>query len=211
MRNRVMLIILFLCLISFCSSVSDSSSVANPSGEQQPVKAMFIMISNLTSGLLGALVVLVIGEILRHKRDKKDLMRNYITSLNVVRDEIEFYCGKFEYLQGHNELIQKDLRNGASPSIPTFSFYPDHIGRIKQDLCTYRKNSGIIKQVTKCHFELNHISERLNHQKDILRSEYDSELMIQNIEGFNILINNGIKLFTEAIEVLNKEILEVSK
>jgi len=211
MRHRAVIVVLFLCLISICSSISDSSSVAIPSGELQPVKATFLMISNLTSGLIGALIVLVISEILRNRREKKDHKRNYITTLQVVKDEIEFYYGKFAFLHHHNELILKDLRQEDSPIIPTFSFYPDHIGSLKQDLCAFQMNHDIIKLVTMCHFELTHISERLNHQKDVLRSEYDSELMIKNIEGFNILINNGIKLFTEAIEVLNKEILEVSK
>ena len=206
-----MLVVLFLCLISFCNSISDSSSVANPSVVQQPVKATILIISNLTSGLIGALVVLVISEILRNKRDKTDHKRDYVTTLHVVKDEIEFYSGKFEFLHKHNDLILNDLRKEESPIIPTFGFYPDHIGRLKQDLCAFQMNHDIIKLVTICHFELTHISERLNHQKDILRSEYDSKLMIKNTEGFNILLQKGIKLFTEAIEGLNTELLEVSK
>lgn len=190
-------------------SVSQSSN-KNQNNINNYWKLFLDFISNpFTSAALASIITLILNNIYNSRKKKKEELLNYKTLLMTTKNELEFYIVKFDQLKTESDDIIKAINKKSSPIIPTYSLYPKFLENSKIGLNKFFKNVNIVKRVGHCHFELSHISERLELLKKELRTAFNPQKEIANIGGFKKLVESNITEFNNTVNVIDSEISKV--
>lgn len=164
-------------------------------------------ISNpFTSAALASIITLILTNFYKNRLKKKEEINNYKVLLLSTKNELEFYISKLKQLDNESLSIIHNIRINEKPIIPTYSLYPKYLEDAKIRINIFFKNADIVKRISHCHFELSHLSERLELMKKELRTDYDSDIEISNVGGLNKLESSNIREFTDVIEELSSEI-----
>jgi hypothetical protein len=90
--------------------------------------------------------------------------------------------------------------------IPSYSLYPRFLEKSKIELARARRNPDLIRQVSRTHFELSHIAERLVELKrDWSDGPANLAFARSNLEEFKKLVDDGIPGFNACATALEKE------
>ena len=147
-------------------------------------------------------------ELIQAWRARKRRSNEYGHALAATMDELRFYLGTLKQLEGEANAILLALSAGKPFSVPTYSLYPSFIEHAKMDLGNFHRSSGLVGRVSRCHFELCHVSERLTRLKAValVRTPAGASLAPENVRGFVRLITENIQRFEQTIESLAAEV-----
>lgn len=188
--------------------INESKDPSNVKQNEKSNWTLFVdFISNpFASAALASILTLILTNIYNNKQKKKEKLSNYKVLLRTTKNELEFYISKFNQLATESLDIIKKIEQNGNPIIPTYSIYPKYLEDAKIKFNEFFMNVDIVNRISHCHFELSHISERLELIKKELRSNYDKDLEISNVAGFNKLINSNIIEFTAVSKSIDNEI-----
>jgi len=168
--------------------------------------------SQLFAAIIGAgsaMVIFVAGSALRYWKAKKAELESYIVALTFSRDEITFYIQLLDQLSGELGRIAGGFAKVPHDPfiIPTYSLYPKFLEQSKIDLARFRRNADLVRRVSRTHFELSHIAERLAELKrDWIEGPANLALARSNVEGFKKLVDDDIPGFASCAEALRVEL-----
>lgn len=152
-----------------------------------------------------------VADRLHKRRSLKQQLMDYASVLSFAKTELEFYLEKLE-------VLLKDLKNARDEVsferrgivIPTYDFFPLFLEKTKVSVSQFARSSQPVESLGKCHFELAHVTGRLNQVKDVLASYSKSPAAQRTdagsyLNGFISLVENTDKLFKESLPVLDDE------
>ena len=160
-------------------------------------------------GAVSAMVIFIAGSALRNWKAKKTRLESYIVALTFSRDEIEFYITLLGQLSGElGRLADGFAKVPHGPFvIPTYSLYPKFLEQSKVELARSRRNAELVRRVSRTHFELSHIAERLAELKrEWIEGPASLAFARSNIEGFKKLVDDDIPGFASCAEALGVEL-----
>ncbi len=205
---RQTILFLAFCIILLANTMIFASSEDDSVKTEETIITFQNTMPNLLSGSVGAVVVLFLTQFIAYSRRRREDRKKYITTLMIINAELKFYRNKLSQLESFNTQILEDLETGKIPVVPTYSFFPEHLSQMKALLCQHQRNPELIREVTECHFEICHITERLDHTKSVLRDNINNDIEILNIRGFNKLISKTASLFECTEKLISQAIRE---
>lgn len=134
------------------------------------------------------------------KRYEKETV-SYLNLLYATCTEVKLYIGKLRILKDDLAKFIEALESGKSTVVPSYSIYPNLLEKSKSEIMSFHRNADLIEQVSKCHYELCHVLERLNKFKNPKQGD---ALIALNAQGFMDLVENCFSKF----ETLNTNIKE---
>ena len=181
------------------------------SKEQSEWSSIKGTVLGIISGAIIAIFSVWLANYFNLKKEKKKENDNYKTLLLTSKNELEFYIRKLFQLSNESSEIINVLSIEKDPLIPSYSIYPKFLENSKIGLSKFYRNVEIVEKVGHCHFELSHISERLEQLKKELRSKFNVQKQIANVEGFKELVVSNIQEFKNAIDLIQNEIAHLNK
>lgn len=121
--------------------------------------------SNAASALIGAVSGLAgffASEWLHRRRRKIERREKYTAGVSAALAEISFYVQKLKQISSDALIIVE--RNEDFPGVnlvPTYKVYPEHIEKLKIDICGETKNRELAVMLVQCHYDLSHVAEKL--------------------------------------------------
>jgi hypothetical protein len=91
--------------------------------------------------------------------------------------------------------------------VPSFKVYPDHIEKLKSEICGETSNRELAVMLVQCHYDLSHIAEKL----ESLAVQKTTEFMILNANQLSRLSDTTAKHFELTSALLEDEAKKVSK
>ncbi len=140
------------------------------------------------------------------RQNEKKKLGEYCNSLRSIRDELYFYIEKLKQLSKDFASIQKQISMGQQINIPSYSLYPNFLERAKIEQYVFFKNPVLVKKIGKCHYELAHVSERLNFFKKKASNKEWSFFNKANLIGYRMLLGHKIKQFKSVISEIDLEL-----
>jgi hypothetical protein len=169
-------------------------------------------------GAASAITATFVTEKLQRHRLGKSELEQKLANVRSTRDEINFYIGKFEKLQGDLLEARRNISLGGKHTVPSYDFSPAYLEQcrialgISKDLGTLTLTTG------HCQFELSHIQGRLRHTKlnlfSLSPSDPDMQKRsdcIEDISGLVALLDLNIDSFKECQERADGKITELER
>lgn len=152
-----------------------------------------------------------VADRLHKRRALKQQLMDYASVLSFARTELEFYLEKLTVLLDDLRKANDEVSYGRHGIvIPTYDFFPLFLEKTKVSVSQFARSSQPVELLGKCHFELAHVTGRLNQVKDVLLA-YSESPRAQRLNaggylnGFIQLVENADLLFKTAIPVLDDE------
>ncbi len=176
-------------------------------------------------GLIGGVIAAFFGFLLNqyHQTNKEAIatLEGYKICLQSTANELEFYASKLKKLsQDLEEVVKKLTQWKVDWIIPSYGVYPDFLEKCKITISEHQKNSLIVKNVGHCHFELCHISARLDLFKKQMETQlsqdggartHELSIRLINCEGFKKLVDSNVVVFTNTRDELLAEAKLIEK
>ena len=150
---------------------------------------------------------------IKKEREKKESYRNLLKSAIF---ELRFYEGKLKTLSEFIAALLEEKRRttqqigGGELVTPSFSLYPELLGEMQKQLCSFMLHPNLVEHLGNCYFELNHIRERLTKlQQQAQTGSVTDYFSIKNLDGFLGLIENGRESLKQARLAIAKELEEL--
>jgi len=183
-----------------------------------------ILLNQYIIGVFVGVITSFLGFLLQqwyqNKKNKKIELNKYNICLESTKNELSFYLNKLSQLSEHVSEIINAIQNKSPIITPSYNLYPDFLEKSKIEINSFFRNSRLVQDVSHCHFELCHISERLKHTKDELARfsdliepyrEINARYAVQDLEGFKLLISQNIQTFQRVITDIDNELNQVKK
>ncbi len=182
----------------------------------------YSQILDFLSGITGILIGVGIGVLTsflgfltnssyQKRQDEKKELKKYYISLKSTRDELDFYLGKLRQLGNEMTNIFNLIKAHKSFAIPSYSLYPDFLEKAKIEQYGFFKNSELVKKIGMCHYELAHVSERLEFFKREYTQGRSGFFTLGNIGSFMTLISRKVTEFEEVIKDIDEELKRVGE
>jgi len=149
---------------------------------------------------------------LQSRHDRKARLRQEARKYAVVarsaRDELRLYEDKLRQLSSEFKDIISALRNRSERVflVPSYGVYPAFLEHVKLQLSEFYREESLVRQLSACHFELEHIRDRLEEAKRALRaSPPEPAGYPANLAGFVLLLDNDVKVFAATAQSLDDE------
>jgi hypothetical protein len=154
----------------------------------------------LNSGVVGVVVGFFLSWVFQRRERRQENNTRYRCLLESIANELDFYADKLTFL---SKQISQFL--DGSGVIPSYKFYPSFLEQGKLRMNEFMRNSGLVKDVGHCHFELSHICERM----DLFRRECEATnpraMVLTNGRGFKGLVDSNIPVFRATATALREE------
>lgn len=178
----------------------------------------------LLAVLIGAgltLGTVILTEIWKHYSGRRDKIKKGIMVLELTRSEVMHYIGILGTLTeqlsslcvGIERLLGQRSSRGeihALKNFPSYSIYPELLGSLRVQVSETVEDHVLASKVSKAHYELAHVEERLNDLK--IRGQRElSYPELSNFEGTNKLVQQTIKLLNELEGRLKEKINSLNR
>lgn len=179
--------------------------------------------SNLASAIIGAvtaLVVVIIAEKFSRQRSEMAALETLIADLTMSVNEVEFYIPIINKAHAQVSKAEIDINNHRGNFIlPSFRLDASLLQSLRRSLSLHLANPDIVKGLTKCAFELEHVQNRLDYinERITLVRQTTSILHIESVikiavsgavQGVSCLTKNTAELFTNTVPKLKQEIAQ---
>jgi len=215
---KILLIFTTILILGASSSFQQSSQAtsenrrqesrvsATPSNRTQLTNYLVGIIIGITTSFVGFLL----KDLYQSRKSQKSETKKYIICLESTKQELSFYVPKLKQMAEEMVKLISAMEKGGISVLPSYTFYPEFLGKCKIELNHFFKNNDLVKEVGYCHFELCHIVNRLKHHRnDILNStdkRGSSKYTISDLKGFTGLISSNIDKFNQTILEIDKEL-----
>jgi hypothetical protein len=165
-------------------------------------------------GAASAIIVFAAGAAWKDWKEKKTKLEKYLVTLTFSVDEVSFYKERLDQLSEELGKLAATLGTAGSVRviIPSYSLYPKFLERSKLELAKFHRNAALVKKVSRTHFELCHIAERLSElKKTFADGSTNSAFTRSNVEGFKSLIDDDAPGFVACGEALAAEAEKVRR
>jgi len=140
------------------------------------------------------------------RQNEKKKLGEYCNSLRSIRDELCFYMEKLKQLSKDFARIQKQISMAPQIDIPSYNLYPNFLERAKIEQYVFFKNPVLVKKIGECHYELAHVSERLNFFKEKASNKEWSFFNKANLISYRMLLGYKINHFKSVISEIDLEL-----
>lgn len=140
------------------------------------------------------------------KSKRREEARKYAVVARSARNELLLYEGKLSQLSG--EMTNNiNLRNANQPPItPSYSVYPAFLEHIKIKLSGFYRKESLVKELSGCHFELEHIHERIEVTKNAFNaSPVGPAGSAVNLANTVTILDNAAQSFKALAQILDDE------
>jgi hypothetical protein len=163
------------------------------------------MFAEFSAGtLLGSLIATFFGFLLNQQwqraKDKAQRLGEYIVALRSTAKELQFYASKFEQLAEQISKASNAIATNQLPIFPSYTYYPSFLEKCKVGLNQFFRDPGLVYEVGHCHFELGHITKRLDVWRDgfagiTVSDPHTNRVMQFNTQGFRSLVVANVPVF----------------
>lgn len=165
-------------------------------------------------GAGAAIVASFVAEGLQRRRLAHATLLQYITTVRTIRDELAFYDEVLVEALKQTKDAAIAVQSHQQFALPSFDFHPAFLAQCRINLASVEE-CGVSRITGKCHYELQHCSERLNQVRGLMPlilklGFFDRKNEVYTVwaamDGFAKLLGTTIDLFEDAKSAMEVEI-----
>jgi hypothetical protein len=121
--------------------------------------------SNAASALIGAasgVAGFLASEWMQRWRRKNERREKYVAGISAALAEISFYAQKLKQISSDTTFIAEHSNEFSGVNlVPSYKVYPEHIEKLKIEICGETKNRELAVMLVQCHYDLSHVAEKM--------------------------------------------------